>query len=145
MQKSAPLLSPILIAGWLGSRHTRKHLLADICAARTLVAAFMLAPITPITPGTKLLFSVAMGSLWLAKVPLSLWPDRAYLRAVRHGHVLRDRVLLVSAWQLSRRVAGRAALRPVRWLLAGGVDRCGGGAFSALALLPVRERPLAAA
>ena len=58
-----------LMAGWLGKHYSRKNLLAGIYAARTLIAAaFML---TPITPGTVLLFSVAMGALWLATVPLT--------------------------------------------------------------------------
>lgn len=58
-----------LFAGWLGSRYSRKYLLATIYLLRTLVsAAFIL---TPITPETVVLFSVAMGSLWLATVPLT--------------------------------------------------------------------------
>lgn len=58
-----------LFAGWLGNRYSRKYLLATIYLLRTLVsAAFILAPITP---ETVVLFSVAMGSLWLATVPLT--------------------------------------------------------------------------
>ncbi|WP_375191223.1 MFS transporter [Marinobacter sp.] len=58
-----------LLAGWLGNRYSRKYLLASVYLLRTLVsAAFIL---TPITPETVVLFSVAMGSLWLATVPLT--------------------------------------------------------------------------
>ncbi len=58
-----------LMAGWLGNRYSRKYLLASVYLLRTLVsAAFIL---TPITPETVVLFSVAMGSLWLATVPLT--------------------------------------------------------------------------
>ena len=58
-----------LFAGWLGNRYSRKYLLATIYLLRTLVsAAFIMAPITP---ETVVLFSVAMGSLWLATVPLT--------------------------------------------------------------------------
>lgn len=58
-----------LFAGWLGNRYSRKYLLATIYLLRTVVsAAFIMAPITP---ETVVLFSVAMGSLWLATVPLT--------------------------------------------------------------------------
>lgn len=58
-----------LLAGWLGNKYSRKYLLATVYLLRTLVsAAFIL---TPITPETVVLFSVAMGSLWLATVPLT--------------------------------------------------------------------------
>ncbi len=58
-----------LAAGWAGKRYPKKYLLAGIYAARTLVAAAFI--MTPITPATVLLFSAAMGSLWLATVPLT--------------------------------------------------------------------------
>ena len=58
-----------LLAGWLGDRYSRKYLLASIYLLRTLVAAAFI--MTPITPETVVLFSVAMGSLWLATVPLT--------------------------------------------------------------------------
>ncbi|WP_372972433.1 MFS transporter [Marinobacter sp.] len=58
-----------LLAGWLGNHYSRKYLLASIYLLRTLVAgAFIMAPITP---ESVVLFSVAMGSLWLATVPLT--------------------------------------------------------------------------
>lgn len=58
-----------LLAGWLGNHYSRKYLLATIYLLRTLVAgAFIMAPITP---ESVVLFSVAMGSLWLATVPLT--------------------------------------------------------------------------
>ncbi|MGR3573012.1 MFS transporter [Brevirhabdus sp.] len=58
-----------LAAGWAGRRYSRKYLLAGIYSARTMVAALFI--MTPITPGTVLLFSVGMGALWLATVPLT--------------------------------------------------------------------------
>lgn len=58
-----------LLAGWLGNHYSRKYLLATIYLLRTLVAgAFIMSPITP---ESVVLFSVAMGSLWLATVPLT--------------------------------------------------------------------------
>ncbi|WP_417583291.1 MFS transporter [Nitrincola sp.] len=58
-----------LLAGWLGHRYSRKYLLASIYLLRTIVAAAFI--LNPITPETVLLFSIAMGSLWLATVPLT--------------------------------------------------------------------------
>ncbi|NVJ93533.1 MAG: MFS transporter [Methylocystaceae bacterium] len=58
-----------VLAGWLGNIYSRKYLLASVYALRTLVsAAFIL---TPMTPDTVILFSIIMGSLWLATVPLT--------------------------------------------------------------------------
>src|SRR5690606_2332490 len=58
-----------LTAGWLGKHYPRKYLLAGIYTLRTIFgAAFILMPITPVS---VILFSVAMGSTWLATVPLT--------------------------------------------------------------------------
>lgn len=58
-----------LFAGWLGKRYRKKMLLTWIYALRAIFSiAFIL---TPITPGTVLLFSAGMGALWLATVPLT--------------------------------------------------------------------------
>jgi MFS family permease len=58
-----------LTAGWAGKRYMKKYLLVGIYTGRTLVAAaFILAPITPTS---VILFSIAMGALWLATVPLT--------------------------------------------------------------------------
>ena len=58
-----------LLAGYLGKRYTKKYLLSAIYAGRTMIAAWFI--ITPMTPTTVLIFSAAMGSLWLATVPLT--------------------------------------------------------------------------
>ncbi|MEO1777715.1 MAG: MFS transporter, partial [Pseudomonadota bacterium] len=58
-----------LAAGWAGKRYSKKYLLAGIYTARTLVAALFI--LFPMTPETVILFSIAMGSLWLATVPLT--------------------------------------------------------------------------
>lgn len=58
-----------LLAGYLGKRYSKKYLLAGIYTGRTIIAAaFILVPMTPMT---VVLFSVGMGSLWLATVPLT--------------------------------------------------------------------------
>jgi MFS family permease len=58
-----------LLAGYLGKRYTKKYLLSAIYAGRTMIAAWFI--ITPMSPTTVLIFSAAMGSLWLATVPLT--------------------------------------------------------------------------
>jgi MFS family permease len=58
-----------LLAGALGQRFSKKYLLAQIYLGRTVVAAaFILAPMTP---ASVMLFSLLMGALWLATVPLT--------------------------------------------------------------------------
>ena len=56
-------------AGWLGQRHSKKHLLAFIYVARSVIIALFLA--APLTPWSAYLFAAAMGLLWLATVPLT--------------------------------------------------------------------------
>ena len=58
-----------LAAGYLGNFYQKKYLLSLIYLGRTLIGAiFILMPITPLT---VIIFSVTMGSLWLATVPLT--------------------------------------------------------------------------
>jgi MFS family permease len=132
-----------LMAGWLGKRHSKKFLLAGIYTARTLVAAaFML---TPITPGTVLLFSVAMGALWLATVPLTSGLV-AHLYGLRYMGTLYGIVFFshqlgsfLGVW-LGGRLYDTTGDYTLVWWIGVGV-----GAFSAIVHLPIRERaPLAA-
>ncbi|ETX30555.1 MFS transporter [Roseivivax isoporae] len=58
-----------LTAGWAGRRWTKKYLLAGIYVGRTIAAGLFI--LLPITPGSVLVFSLVMGSLWLATVPLT--------------------------------------------------------------------------
>ena len=58
-----------IYAGWLGQKFQKKYLLAGVYALRALIGLiFILLPITPVT---VILFSLFMGSLWLATVPLT--------------------------------------------------------------------------
>ncbi|MDC3089060.1 MFS transporter [Alphaproteobacteria bacterium] len=58
-----------IYAGWLGHKFPKKYLLAGVYALRALIGLiFILLPITPVT---VILFSLFMGSLWLATVPLT--------------------------------------------------------------------------
>ena len=126
-----------LAAGWAGKRYVKKNLLAGIYAARTLVAAAFI--LTPMTPGTVLLFSAAMGSLWLATVPLTSGLV-AHLYGVRYMGTLYGFVFLshqlgsfLGVWLGGRLYDATGGYEAVWWI---GV---GVGAFSALVHLPVRE------
>lgn len=57
------------MAGWLGQRYSKKHLLAAIYILRSVVIVAFLA--TPLTAGSAYAFSMAIGFLWLATVPLT--------------------------------------------------------------------------
>ena len=58
-----------IYAGWLGQKFPKKYLLAGVYTLRALIGLiFILLPITPVT---VILFSLFMGSLWLATVPLT--------------------------------------------------------------------------
>jgi len=56
------------LAGWLGDRHNKSHLLASVYLLRTLGIAVYFA--LPVTVGSTLVFASAMGLLWLSVAPL---------------------------------------------------------------------------
>lgn len=131
-----------LMAGWLGNRYTKKYLLAGIYTGRTILAAAFF--LFPITPATVLLFSVGMGALWLATVPLTSG-------LVAHIFGLRYMGTLYGFVFLSHQIGGFLGV----WLGGRLYDSTGGyelvwwlgvavGAFSAIVHLPVREKPWAA-
>ncbi|MDF1718635.1 MAG: MFS transporter [Antarcticimicrobium sp.] len=131
-----------LMAGWAGKYYSRKYLLAGIYAGRTVVAAaFILAPITP---ASVLIFSVTMGALWLATVPLTSGLV-AHIYGLRYMGTLYGIVFLshqiggfLGVW-LGGRMYDAFGDYTVVWWIGVGV-----GAFSAIVHLPVRERPLGA-
>lgn len=126
-----------LTAGWLGQRYPKKYLLASIYAARTVIgAAFILSPITPLS---VMLFSVFMGSLWLATVPLTSGLI-GYLYGLRFMGTLYGFVFLshqvgsfMGVW-LGGRLYDATGDYTLVWWLGLAV-----GAFSALVHLPIRE------
>ena len=126
-----------LTAGWAGKRYTKKYLLAGIYAARTIVAAaFILAPITP---ATVLLFSAAMGALWLATVPLTSGLV-AHLYGLRYMGTLYGLVFFshqlgsfLGVW-LGGRLYDVTGDYTLVWWIGVAV-----GAFSAIVHLPIRE------
>lgn len=132
-----------ILAGALGRKYTKKYLLAAIYAGRTVVAAAFI--LLPMTPATVLLFSAAMGSLWLATVPLTSGLV-AHIYGLRYMGTLYGFVFLshqigsfLGVWLGGRMYDATGSYETVWWV---GV---GVGAFSALVHLPVRERPLLAA
>ncbi|MDV7144733.1 MFS transporter, partial [Tropicimonas sp. TH_r6] len=131
-----------LLAGWLGGRHSKKYLLAGIYTARTIVAAAFI--LVPITPATVVLFSISMGALWLATVPLTSGLV-AHIYGLRHMGTLYGIVFFshqlgsfLGVW-LGGRMYDLSGDYTAVWWVGVGV-----GAFSALVHLPVNERPLGA-
>ena len=129
-----------LTAGWLGNRYSKKYLLAGIYAGRTLIAAAFI--MTPMTPGTVLLFSASMGALWLATVPLTSGLI-AHLYGLRYMGTLYGIVFFshqlgsfMGVW-LGGRMYDLTGDYTMVWWIGVGV-----GAFSALVHLPVREARL---
>ncbi|UXX84883.1 MFS transporter [Roseovarius pelagicus] len=132
-----------LTAGYLGKRYTKKYLLAGIYTLRTFIAAAFI--MTPITPATVLLFSVGMGSLWLATVPLTSGLV-AQLYGLRYMGTLYGIVFFshqlgsfMGVWLGGRMYDAFGDYNAVWWI---GV---GVGAFSAIVHLPVKEKRLVAA
>ena len=130
-----------LTAGYLGKRYSKKYLLSGIYLGRTIIAAWFIA--VPMTPTTVLVFSVLMGSLWLATVPLTSGLI-AHIYGLRYMGTLYGIVFFshqlgsfMGVW-LGGKMYDIYGSYTVVWWIGVGV-----GAFSALIHLPVRERPAA--
>ena len=131
-----------ITAGWLGKRYSKKYLLAGIYVGRTVVsAAFILLPMTPLS---VLLFSAAMGSLWLATVPLTSGLV-AHIYGIRYMGTLYGFVFLshqigsfLGVW-LGGMMYDLTGDYTMVWWIGVGV-----GAFSAVIHLPIREKVLVA-
>ncbi|WP_299044953.1 MFS transporter [uncultured Tateyamaria sp.] len=129
-----------LAAGWAGKYFPKKYLLAGIYAGRTVVASLFI--ILPMTPTTVILFSIAMGSLWLATVPLTSGLV-AHIYGLRYMGTLYGIIFLshqlgsfLGVWLGGRLYDAYGTYDQVWWI---GVAV---GAFSAVVHLPIRERPL---
>ncbi|OOY08291.1 MULTISPECIES: MFS transporter [unclassified Thioclava] len=127
-----------IYAGWAGKRWSKKYLLAGIYLLRTFVAgAFIL---TPMTPATVLIFSLAMGALWLATVPLTSGLV-AHIYGLRYMGTLYGIVFFshqvgafLGVW-LGGKLYDIYGDYTLVWWVGVGV-----GAFSAIVHLPVREK-----
>ncbi len=130
-----------LTAGWLGKRYSKKYLLAGIYTGRTIIAAWFI--LTPMTPATVIVFSILMGSLWLATVPLTSGLV-AHIYGLRYMGTLYGIVFLshqigsfMGVW-LGGSLYDIYGSYTLVWWIGVGV-----GAFSAAVHLPIRERSLA--
>jgi MFS family permease len=128
-----------IMAGWLGKRYTKKYLLAGIYVARTVASALFI--MLPMTPATVLIFSLVMGSLWLATVPLTSGLV-AHIYGLRYMGTLYGFVFLshqlgsfLGVW-LGGKMYDLTGDYTTVWWIGVGV-----GAFSALVHLPIREKP----
>ena len=133
-----------LLAGWAGKRYSKKYLLAGIYTGRTIAAALFIA--FPITPTTVIIFSVVMGSLWLATVPLTS-SLVAHIYGLRYMGTLYGIVFFshqlgsfLGVWLGGRLYDVYGSYTAVWWV---GVAV---GAFSAIIHLPIKENraPIAA-
>ena len=129
-----------ITAGWLGKNYTKKYLLSSIYLGRTIASGLFI--LLPMTPTTVVLFSVAMGALWLATVPLTSGLV-AHIYGLRYMGTLYGIVFLshqlgsfLGIWLGGRMYDAYGSYSAVWWI---GV---GIGAFSALIHLPIRERPM---
>lgn len=129
-----------LLAGWLGKYYPKKYLLAGVYFGRTIVASLFI--MFPITPESVILFSIAMGSLWLATIPLTSGLV-AHIYGLRYMGTLYGIVFLshqlgsfLGVWLGGRMYDVYGDYTFVWWI---GVAV---GAFSAIIHLPIRERRL---
>ena len=129
-----------IIAGALGSRFPKKSLLSLIYLGRTIAAALFI--MIPMTPDSVVIFSIVMGSLWLATVPLTSG-------LVGHIYGMKFMGTLYGIVFFSHQLGGFLGV----WLGGLFYDQFGNydlvwwvgigvGAFSAIIHLPVREKPM---
>ena len=130
-----------LVAGALGKNFTKKYLLSIIYTGRTIAAILFI--VLPITPLSVAIFSMVMGALWLATVPLTSG-------IIAHIYGLKFMGTLYGIVFLSHQIGSFVGV----WLgglfydIYGSYDvvwwvGIGVGAFSAIIHLPVKEIPLA--
>ena len=127
-----------LVVGRLGAHFPKPYILSAIYALRALVIAIFIS--VPVTPASVIIFSFAMGSLWLTTVPLTS-ALVATMFGPRHVGTLFGLVLLshqVGSFlgvYLGGRVYDLTGSYDLVWYAAIAL-----GIFSAIVHLPVRER-----
>lgn len=129
-----------ITAGALGKKWPKKYLLSGIYTGRTIAAAAFI--MLPMTPTTVVVFSIVMGSLWLATVPLTSGLI-AHIYGLRYMGTLYGIVFFshqlgsfFGVW-LGGEMYDQFGSYDLVWWVGVGV-----GAFSAVIHLPVREAPL---
>ncbi len=128
-----------ITAGALGKKWPKKYLLSGIYTGRTIAAAAFI--MLPMTPTTVVVFSIVMGSLWLATVPLTSGLI-AHIYGLRYMGTLYGIVFFshqlgsfLGVW-LGGEMYDQFGSYDLVWWVGVGV-----GAFSAVIHLPVREAP----
>lgn len=131
-----------VLSGWLGGHFPKKYLLAAIYTGRTIASALFI--MLPMTPTTVLVYSAAMGAMWLATVPLTSGLV-AQIYGVRYMGTLYGFVFLshqigsfLGVW-LGGKFYDLNGDYTLVWWVGVGV-----GAFSAIVHLPIRERAMTA-
>ena len=127
-------------AGYFGKYYKKKNLLAIVYTGRTLIAIiFIMVPMTPLTVVT---FSITMGLLWLASVPLTSGLV-GYIYGLRYMGTLYGIVFFshqlgsfLGVW-LGGALYDLYGNYNIVWWVGIGV-----GAFSAIVHMPIREIPL---
>jgi MFS family permease len=131
-----------ILAGWLGKKYPKKYLLAGVYTARTIASIIFI--LLPMTPPSVVIYSLVMGSLWLATVPLTSGLV-AHIYGLRYMGTLYGFVFFshqvgafLGVW-LGGRMYDLTGNYTLVWWVGIGV-----GAFSAILHLPIRERTLLA-
>jgi len=129
-----------IYAGWLGQKFPKKYLLAGVYSLRALIGLIFI--LLPITPTTVILFSLFMGSLWLATVPLTSGLI-AHVYGLRYMGTLYGLVFFshqigsfLGVWMGGRLYDATGDYTLVWWI---GI---GVSIFSTLIHLPIKERKL---
>ena len=129
-----------ITAGAMGKNFTKKYLLSVIYTGRTIAAIMFI--MLPITPTSVVVFSIVMGSLWLATVPLTSGII-GYIYGLKYMGTLYGIIFLshqigsfVGVW-LGGLFYDIYGSYNIVWWVGIGV-----GAFSAIIHLPVKEIPL---
>ena len=129
-----------IAAGAMGKNYSKKYLLSIIYTGRTIASIVFI--MLPITPTSVVIFSIVMGSLWLATVPLTSGII-AYIYGLKFMGTLYGIVFLshqigsfAGVW-LGGFFYDMYGSYEIVWWVGIGV-----GAFSALIHLPIKEIPL---
>ncbi len=129
-----------IIAGALGNYWPKKYLLAIIYTGRTIAAVWFI--MVPMTPDTVIIFSLTMGSLWLATVPLTSGLI-AHIYGLKYMGTLFGIVFFshqmgsfMGVWLGGVMYDQYGSYNMVWWI---GI---GVGLFSAIIHLPIRESPV---
>ncbi len=129
-----------LLWGWLGAYHQRKDMLALLYALRALAFVAFLA--LPMSAASVLMFSAALGFLWLGTVPLTSGLV-GYLFGPKHMSMLWGIVFFshqlgsfLGGWGAGRLYDVQGNYNSMWWISVGL------GVFAALIHWRIRERPV---